>query len=102
MFRILVSLSWLFSFLLSLPQALMFRLIKHPQAEFYQCTSQMIFEMNSDISMVNGRPTFSFWGVEPKILYRVYRFYFLFFVYFFPLFCIIISVIALITVIRRY
>ena len=100
--RILVALSWGVSLLLSSPQALMFRVVKHPYRDFYQCTSDLVFEMNSDLVMAGDKPTFLFFGIDPKILYKIYNFYFLFFVYFFPLFCILVSYASIFILIRRW
>ena len=99
--RILVALSWSVSLLLSSPLAFMFRVVKHPYRDFYQCTSDLVFEMNSDLVMSGDKPTFLFFGIDPKILYKIYNFYFLFFVYFFPLFYILISYGSIFILIRN-
>ena len=79
----------------------MFRVVKHPHRDFYQCTSHLVFEMNSDVVLSGDKPTFLFFGMDPQILYKIYNFYFLFFVYFFPLFCILISYASIFILIRR-
>ena len=98
----MVVCSWLVSLALSSPQAIMFRKVKHPNIDFCQCTSDLILEMNSEIIIKNGEPTFLFFGIDPEILYSVYQFSFLFFVYFLPLFCIIISYVVIIRLMRRW
>ena len=79
----------------------MFSVVKRPYRDFYQCTSDLVFEMNSDLVMFGYKPTFLYFGIDPKILYKIYNFYFLFFVYFFPLFCILVSYASIFILIRR-
>ena len=97
----MVFCSWLVSLVLSSVQAIMFRQVKHPNMEFYQCTSDMVVEMNSDLVITNGEPRFIFFGIDPEVIYTVYHFSFLFFVYFFPLLCVLISYAAIINIIKR-
>ena len=40
----MVVLAWLTTLLFSSPQAVIFRVMKHPQADFYQCTTWNFFE----------------------------------------------------------
>ena len=97
----MVFISWVVSILLSCPQALMFRKLKHPSLEFYQCTTNMVIESYSDIVIENSQAKIRFYGIDPSILYALYSGSFLFFVYFFPLFCLIISYTIIIIIIKR-
>ena len=92
---------WVVSLLLSIPQAIMFRKVKHPNKEFHQCTSEMVIEMNSKVSVHNGKLVFDFFGLNIQLIYLLYHFSFLLFVYFLPLLCIIISYACITKVIQR-
>ena len=98
----MVFLAWLTSLLLSSPQALMFRKLKHPMLEFYQCTTNMVVETYSEMVLENGQHKLKFFGFDPTFIYKIYNGSFLFFVYFFPLFCLIISYTIIIILIKRY
>ena len=77
-FRVMVGCSWLVSGLLSSPQAILFRKVKHPNREFYQCTPDFFLEMHSNIAIKNKQLFFSFFGIDPKIIDKIYNFSFLF------------------------
>ena len=98
----MVSCCWVVSLLLSLPQAIMHRKLKHPHLEFYQCTTKMVVETYSDLVMEGDKLKFVFYGFDPVAIYNIYHFSFLFFVYFLPLFCLVISYIIIIKLIKRY
>ena len=100
--RVMVLCSWMVSLILSLPQAFMFRKLKHPHLEFYQCTTKNVLESYSDLVVEDGKLSFVFYGLDPIMVYNIYHFSFLFFVYFLPLFCLIISYIIIINLIKRY
>ena len=40
----MITSAWLISALCGLPQTLVFRVLKHPQMEFYQCTTMQYFD----------------------------------------------------------
>ena len=81
----MVFISWFLSMVLSCPQAIMFRKIKRPKVEFYQCTLHMYLEMKSEMTFIDGQIKFSLIGLDPKHIYTTYNFLFLLFVYFLPL-----------------
>ena len=97
----MVVVSWALSLLLSLPQAFMFRKLKHPVVEFYQCTTDMVVEEFSEQILVAGETKFSLFGVDSDIVYTIYHFSFPFFVFFFPLACLIINYGIIIKITRR-
>ena len=80
----------------------MFRKLKHPAVEFYQCTTDMVVEEYSDQVVVDGETRFIFLGVDSETIYSIYHFSFLFFVFFFPLTCLIFNYGIIIKMIRRY
>ena len=50
----MVILSWLATFIFTLPQAIIFRVIKHPEKDFYQCTTYNFFEeLSSPVQIGN-------------------------------------------------
>ena len=98
----MVALSWVVSIILASPQAFMFRKLKHPDIEFYQCTTTMAVEDFSEKIVVNGQLKFLFLGVEAETIYRFYHFSFLLFVFFFPLTFLMVNYFIIIKLIRRY
>ena len=99
--RLMVLCSWVGSLLLSLPQAFMFRKLKHPMFEFYQCTTRMVVEDFSEAVLENNMIRFVFYGIDSINVYKIYSFYFLLLVYFLPLICLIISYTIIFRLIRR-
>ena len=99
--RLMVVISWIISTVLSLPQAFMFRKLKHPAVEFYQCTTDMVVEDYSKQTVVAGKIKFIFLGLDSDTVYNIYHFSFPFFVFFFPLACLIFNYGIIIRMIRR-
>ena len=97
----MVLFSWVVSLVLSSPQALMFRKMKHPHLEFYQCTTNMVIENISTVVMDGAKATYFFFGIDSDTVYMIYHLSFLVFVYFLPLCCLLVSYIFIIHLIRR-
>ena len=97
----MVVISWVISILLSLPQAIMFRKMKHPLVEFYQCTTLNVVEDFATKTVVDGETKFTLLGVDSDTIYSLYHFSFPFFVFFFPLGCLIVNYSIIIKIIRR-
>jgi hypothetical protein len=99
----MVLFSWVVSFFLSSPQALtlMFRKMKHPNLEFYQCTTKMVIENYSTMVMEGDEATYFFFGIDSDTVYKIYHLSFLLFVYFLPLCCLLVSYIFIVHLIRR-
>ena len=97
----MVLFSWVLSFVLSSPQAMLFRKMKHPDMEFYQCTTKMVIENISTVVMDGDKAKYYFFGIESDIVYKIYHLSFLVFVYFLPLCCLLVSYIFIIHFIRR-
>jgi hypothetical protein len=97
----MVVVSWIISIILSLPQAFMFRKLKHPYVKFYQCTTHMVVEEYSHQVVVDGETKFIFLGVDSETVYSLYHLSFPFFVFFFPLGCLIFNYGIIIKMIRR-
>ena len=92
----MVFFAWVVSFMLSIPQAMMFRKVKHPNLEFYQCTTNMAIENYSVLVVQGDKALYLFHGIDTDIIYMIYHLSFLIFVYFLPLCCLIISYIFII------
>ena len=97
----MVLFSWVVSFVLSSPQALMFRKMKHPNLEFYQCTTNMVIENYSTVVKDGDKATYFFFGIDSDTIYMIYHLSFLVIVYFLPLCCLLVSCIFIIHLIRR-
>ena len=90
------------SLILSSPQAIMFRKVKHPYTEYHQCTSEMVLEMISDLEIKDGELVFHLLGLNLDLIYFVYHFAFLLFAYYLPLFCILISYAFIFYIVKRW
>ena len=89
------------SIFLAFPQALIFRRLKHPELEFYQCTTSMAVEEFSEEVFVDGEIKFIFFGFDAERIYSFYHFTFLFFVFFFPLAVLMVTYMVVIKLITR-
>ena len=71
--------AWLISAICALPQSLVFRVLKHPQIEFYQCTSMNFFSDLFNSSSVNGGAAQSpnFYSLTPEMAEKMYSSLFL-------------------------
>ena len=98
----MVGVSWFISLLLASPQAIMFRKLKHPAVDFYQCTTTLVVEEYADMVVEDKQTKFILLGLDSGTIYIIYHFSFLFFVFFFPLVFLIITHIIIIKLIQRY
>ena len=64
----MVLIAWLVTLISVIPQAVIFRVLKHPEADFYQCTTEGFFEnMTTEIVLVNNVTTHYLpGGLTPK------------------------------------
>ena len=77
----MITSAWIMSGLCAFPQTLVFRVLKHPEVEFYQCTSMKYF----DDFLNNGTM------ISPNQAEKIYNSLFLMVVYTVPLCVIIIT-----------
>jgi len=85
----MILLAWIASAVFAAPQTLVFRVLKHPEVEFYQCTSMRFF---NDLLEGKGNGTSSsVLGLAPEDLERVYSCLFLVAVYAVPLAVIVVT-----------
>ena len=95
-YRMMVLGSWIFTIICSSPQAIIFRVLKHPTKEFYQCTTINFFEDLSDevvtTSPDGGNSTHLYLlGLGPESWNRLYHVLFNCEIFFIPLIIILIS-----------
>ena len=88
----MVVLAWLLTMLFSSPQAIIFRVKKHPRKEFYQCTTYNFWESVSTIRQGPGNSTsLSLAGLSPRQWEDLYHTVFNCQIFFIPLIIIIVS-----------
>ena len=78
----MITAAWIISALCALPQTLVFRVKRHPQVEFYQCTQMGYFEDIFDNSTTI---------ISPIQAETIYNSFFLLFVYMVPLVFIVVT-----------
>lgn len=79
--RIMITSAWIISAVFALPQTLVFRVLKHPQVEFFQCTTMNYFDdIFNNATMLN-----------PAQAAKIYNSLFLVVVYMVPLLVIIFT-----------
>ena len=84
-------LAWVVTLILTIPQAIIFRVMKHPEKEFYQCTTYNFFEDHSNPIMVGNTTQLLLAGLTPVEWADLYHTAFNCQVFFAPLFAIIAS-----------
>lgn len=89
----MILVAWLTSCLFALPQSFVFRVLKHPQIDFLQCTSMDFFAelMGADTNHTEAEAEATVLGITPAVVEKLYSCIFLAAVYMFPLLVIIIT-----------
>ena len=66
--RYMVLTAWLVTLISVTPQAVIFRVLKHPETDFYQCTTEGYFEsLSTETVLVNNVTTLLLpGGLKPK------------------------------------
>ena len=103
-FRVMVIVSWLLTIIFSCPQAVIFRVLKHPAKEFYQCTTINFFEDLSEMVVMtsaNGTNTteLALMGMTPDTWHNIYHTFVNCEIFFMPLIIIVISYARIYTII---
>ena len=99
--RMMVFIAYLITIMFASPQAIIFRVLKHPDKEFYQCTTTLVVEEYADVVVDDDQTKFVLLGMDSSTIYIIYHLSFLFFVFFFPLTFLIITHIVIIKLIQR-
>ena len=85
----MVVLAWLLTMLFSCPQAIIFRVKKHPVKEFYQCTTYNYFEDLSTSVKVGNSTQLVLGGLTPMQWEDLYHTIFNTEIFFIPLIIIV-------------
>ena len=100
-FRLMVLLCWALTIVFSCPQAIIFRVLKHPTKEFYQCTTFNFFQ---DLSspVVSGNTTqYLLVGLSPMQLGNIYHTIFNSVIFFLPVIIIVGSYARIFSILNR-
>ena len=99
--RCMVILAWAITILFTIPQAIIFRVMKHPEKEFYQCTTFNFFEDLSTAVVVGNQTQLLCAGLTPLEWEDLYHTIFNCQVFFVPLIAIVASYAQIFGVLRR-
>jgi len=99
--RLLVVFAWLITVVSTVPQAIIFRVLKHPERDFYQCTTINFFEDLASPVHVGNTTVLYYGGLKPAQWANLYHSLFNCEVFFGPLIAMIISYIKIFSVICR-
>ena len=94
-------LAWVITLIFTIPQAIIFRVMKHPEKEFYQCTTYNFFEDLSTPFMVGNASKLLLAGLTPVQWADLYHTVFNCQVFFAPLIAIIASYAKIYSILRR-
>ena len=98
----MVALAWIMTIVFSLPQAIIFRVKRHPYKEFYQCTTINFFADLSDRVTVNNSTHLQLLGLTPIQWENLYHTLFNSEIFFIPFVIIVASYIKIYFIITRY
>ena len=99
--RCQVILAWVLTLIFTIPQAIIFRVMKHPQKEFYQCTTYNFFEDLSTPVIVGNTTQLLLGGLTPVQWADLYHTVFNCQVFFAPLIAICASYACIYSILRR-
>ena len=97
----MVFISWLLTILFSSPQAIIFRVLKHPTKEFYQCTTYNFFQDLSSPMVMGNTTHMLLLGLRPVQWANIYHTIFNSEIFFIPLFIILGSYVKIYLIIYR-
>ena len=99
--RFMVLVSWLVTILFTVPQAIIFRVLKHPEKDFYQCTTYNFFEELSTPTTVGNNTMLYLAGLTPVQCGDLYHTIFNCQVFFAPIIAIVVSYTKIYSVLSR-
>ena len=97
----MVFTAYIATVILASPQAIIFRVLKHPTIEFYQCTTYNFFEDLSEEVTVGNKTEYFLFGLTPVQCADLYHTIFNCEVFFGPLLAIICSYARIFTILNR-
>ena len=89
--RCMVIMAWVVTLIFTIPQAIIFRVMKHPAKEFYQCTTYNFFESLSTQVVVGNDTTLLLGSLTPVQWADLYHTIFNIEVFFGPLIALVAS-----------
>jgi hypothetical protein len=99
--RLMVMLAWLGMLLISCPQAIIFRVLKHPDQDFYQCTAFKFFDDFSSPVEVGNTTILYLAGLTPVQWVDLYHTIFNCAVFFVPFIIIVVTYIMIYFELKR-
>ena len=99
--RLMVVFAWIITVVSTVPQAIIFRVLKHPERDFYQCTTYNFFEDLASPVQVGNTTVLYLGGLTPVQWADLYHTVFNCEVFFGPIIAIIISYSKIFSVISR-
>ena len=97
----MVIMAWVVTLIFTIPQAIIFRVMKHPAKEFYQCTTYNFFEGLSSVIVVGNQTQLLLAGLSPVEWADLYHTFFNCQVFFAPLIAIVASYTKIYFILRR-
>jgi len=99
--RLMVITAWVLTIFFTIPQAIIFRVMKHPEKNFYQCTTINFFEdLCSEVKVGNHTEKLLL-GLTPVVWADIYHTIFNCQVFFVPLIAIVASYTQIYFILRR-
>ena len=97
----MVAAAYLLTLILASPQAIKFRVLKHPVKDFYQCTTYNFFESLSEPVTVGNTTELRLLGLSPIQCADLYHTLFNCGVFFGPLIAIVVSYTNIYNILKR-
>ena len=99
----MVASAWVFTLLSASPQAIIFRVLKHPTKEFYQCTTIDFFEdlAEEHFNIQTNKTEYILAGINTEAWHTIYHTVVTSQIFFLPLLIIIISYIKIYSILSQ-
>ena len=100
----MVASSWVFTLVCASPQAIIFRVLKHPTKEFYQCTTIDFFEdlAEKHFDPSTNKTDYILGGINTEAWHTIYHTFINTQIFFLPLLIIIISYIKIYSILSLW
>ena len=93
--------AWILTLVFAAPQAIIFRVLKHPDKDFYQCTTYNFFESLSTPVEVGSITQLLLLGLTPKQWADLYHTIFNCEIFFIPLIIIVASYVKIYIILTK-
>ena len=100
----MVATAWVFTLLCASPQAIIFRVLKHPTKEFYQCTTIDFFEdlAEKHFNLETNQTEYILGGINTEAWHTIYHTVVNTQIFFLPLLIIVISYIKIYSILSQW